>query len=71
MDKKSLVEILECARNDSYSWALYFFKIDRRNNNPYTAYKIRFKNGNYLPQYAKALIDMIIKCQLIPYCGRL
>lgn len=64
MDKKSLVEILECARNDSYSWALYFFKIDRRNNNPYTAYKIRFKNGNYLPQYAKALIDMIIKCQL-------
>jgi hypothetical protein len=64
MDKKSLVEILECARNDSYSWALYFFKIDRRNNNPYTAYKIRFKNGNYLPQYTKALIDMIIKCQL-------
>lgn len=38
MDKKSLVEILECARNDSYSWALYFFKIDRRNNNPYTAW---------------------------------
>ena len=64
MDKKSLVEILEYARTDAYSWTLYFFKIDRRNNNPYTAYKIRFKNGSYLPQYAKALINMVIKYQL-------
>jgi hypothetical protein len=43
---------------------LYFFKIDRRNNNPYTAYKVRFKNNHYLPDYAKKLIDMVIKYQL-------
>lgn len=64
MDKESLMETLERIGTSSYSWALYFFKIDRRNNNPYTSYKVRFKNNHYLPDYAKSLIDMIIKYQL-------
>ena len=64
MDKELLVETLEDIGTSSYSWALYFFKIDRRNNNPYTAYKVRFKNDRYLPEYAKSLVDMIVKYQL-------
>lgn len=63
MDKEFLVRALGGVDN-SYSWALYFFKVDRRNNNPYTAYKIRFKNGKYLPTYAKQLTEMIIKYQI-------
>ena len=64
MDKASLVETLENISTSSYSWALYFFKIDRRNNNPYTAYKVRFKNNAYLPNYANSLIEMVVRCQL-------
>lgn len=64
MDKELLVETLEGIGTSSYSWALYFFKVDRRNNNPYTAYKVRFKNDRYLPEYAKSLVDMIVKYQL-------
>lgn len=64
MDKGLLIETLEHIGTGSYSWALYFFKIDRRNNNPYTAYKIRFKSNHYLPGYAKLLVDMVIKYQL-------
>ena len=64
MDKKLLVETLEKVDTSSYSWALYFFKIDRRNNNPYTAYKVRFKNDQYLAAYAKALAGMVANRQL-------
>lgn len=64
MDKKLLVETLEKIDTSSYSWALYFFKIDRRNNNPYTAYKVRFKNDQYLAAYAKALAGMVASRQL-------
>ena len=64
MNKELLVETLKDIGTSSYSWALYFFKIDRRNNNPYTAYKVRFKNDRYLPEYAKSLVDMIVKYQL-------
>ena len=64
MDKKLLVETLEKIDTSSYSWALYFFKIDRRNNNPYTAYKVRFKNDQYLAAYAKTLAGMVASRQL-------
>ena len=64
MDKDLLIEIMNNARENIYSWSLYFFKIDRRNNNPFTAYKIRFKNNEYLPEYARILIDMVVKYQL-------
>ena len=64
MDKKLLVETLEKIDTSSYSWALYFFKIDRRNNNPYTAYKVRFKNDQYLAAYAKTLAGIVASRQL-------
>lgn len=64
MDKELFIEMLEDIGRSSYSWALYFFKIDRRNNNPYTAYKVRFKNDRYLPEYAQSLVNMIAKYQL-------
>ena len=64
MDKKILIEMLNDVETHSYNWMLYFFRIDRRSNNPYTAYKIRFKNNTYLPAYAKSLIQMMKKNQL-------
>lgn len=64
MDKELLVKTLGQIGTSSYSWALYFFKIDRRNNNPYTTYKVRFKNDNYLSHYVKSLISMVVKYQL-------
>ena len=41
-----------------------YIVVDRRNNNPYTTYKVRFKNVNYLSHYVKALIGMVTKYQL-------
>lgn len=64
MNKEELIQLLEKGKTNTYSWTLYFFKIDRRNHNPYTAYKIRFKNDNYLQQYVQTLIKMIIDNQL-------
>ena len=64
MDKEMLVEILKQGNTSVYSWALYFFKIDRRKQNPYTAYKIRFKNDTYLQLYIDKLIEMVIENQL-------
>lgn len=32
--------------------------------NPYTVYKVRFKNAGYLPQYAVSLAHMINKFQV-------
>ncbi len=59
-----MIETLKRIGLSSYSWALYFFRIDRRNNNPYSTYKVRFKNDHYIIDYARTLVDMIIKYQL-------
>lgn len=64
MDKNALVNTLKNIGTSSYTWSLYFFRIDRRNCNLYTTYKIRFKNNHYLPDYANALVQMILKYQL-------
>ena len=64
MDKNMLMSTLKKIRTSSYIWSLYFFNIDRRNSNPYTAYKVRFKNNHYLPDYANALVETILKYQL-------
>lgn len=64
MDKELLVETLEIIGASPYSWALYFLKINRKNNNPYTVYKVRFKNDSYILEYAKSLVNMIVKYQL-------
>lgn len=64
MDKQMLIEIMDKVETGAYSWMLYFFKIDRRTNNPFTAYKIRFKNDQYLPKYTESLAEMVVKYQL-------
>lgn len=48
----------------SSEFLLAYIFLDRRNNNPFTAYKIRFKNNQYLPKYAGMLINMVVKYQL-------
>ena len=64
MDKDLLIDTLELIGASPYSWALYFFKINRKNNNPYIVYKVRFKNDSYILEYAKSLVNMVVKYQL-------
>ena len=64
MDKELLIDTLELIGASPYSWALYFFKINRKNNNPYIVYKVRFKNDSYILEYAKSLVNMVVKYQL-------
>ena len=57
MSKEFLSKTIENIQNSTYSWNLYFFRMDKRNNNPFTVYKVKFKNTTYLPDYAKNLLD--------------
>ncbi len=57
MSKEVLKHICASARKDSYSWALYFFKIDKRAKQPFKTNKVRFKNNTYLLQYAQNLLS--------------
>ena len=64
MSKSFLRRTFEGIQANTYSWNLYFFKIDRRNENPYYVYKHTFKNTDYLPNYLMALRDTVIKYQI-------
>ena len=57
MSKEVLKNICTSAQKDEYSWALYFFKIDKRAKQPFKTNKVRFKNDAYLLQYAKSLLS--------------
>ena len=57
MSKEVLKRICSAVRKDSYSWALYFFKIDKRAKQPFKVSKVRFKDNSYLLQYAKELLS--------------
>ena len=57
MSIEILKSICTSAQEDSYSWALYFFKIDKRAKQPFKVSKVRFKNDAYLLQYAKNLVS--------------
>lgn len=57
MSRELLKNVCSSARKDSYSWALYFFKIDKRAKQPFKVNKVRFKNDTYLLQYAKSLLN--------------
>lgn len=59
MSKNVLNNICTSAQKDSYSWALYFFKIDKRAKQPFKTNKVRFKNDIYLLQYARNLLKAI------------
>lgn len=64
MSKSFLRRTFEGIQANTYRWNLYFFKIDRRNENPYYVYKHTFKNTDYLPNYLMALRDTVIKYQI-------
>lgn len=64
MSKQLLEETFDKLSSQPYSWKLYFVKIDRRSDNPFTTYKVRFKNNNYLIKYAESLLNMVKKNQI-------
>lgn len=64
MSKEVLKSICVSAQKDSYSWALFFFKIDKRAKQPFKVNKVRFKNDTYLIQYAKNLLSSTEKFQI-------
>lgn len=66
MSKAVLKTICECGKDSQYSWSLFFFKIDKRNKQPYKVFKVRFKNANYLTTYATTLIQTVGKFQIEP-----
>lgn len=67
MSKAVLQNMCESIIQNEYVWILYFFKIDRRSKQqPYKTYKVRFKNANYLPSYAKSLLYATRKYQIDP-----
>ncbi len=57
MSKEVLKNICASVQKESYSWSLYFFKIDKRAKQPFKTNKVRFKNDSYLAQYAKNLLN--------------
>ena len=67
MSKEYLKSLVQTAKEQDYTWSLYFFKIShQKKGNPYYVYKIKFKNVTYLPQYAKSLCDFVSKYQIDP-----
>lgn len=64
MSKTVLKTICNCGKDGQYSWSLFFFKIDRRNKQPYKMFKVRFKNVNYLTTYAANLIETVGRFQI-------
>ena len=66
MSKDLLINTCNSTVTSTYSWALYFFVIDKRARQPYKAYKVRFKNDGYLTQYASSVIGAVEKFQISP-----
>jgi len=64
MSKELLCQTLSDIPGKGYSWSLYFFKIDRRSNNPYTMNKVRFKQQQYLVDYAHHLSSVVSALQV-------
>lgn len=64
MSLELLKSAISAASESSYGWSLYFFKIDRRKENPYLVYKIKFKKDSYLSDYASKLCEMVKKFQI-------
>ncbi|MEE0946862.1 MAG: DUF4868 domain-containing protein [Acutalibacteraceae bacterium] len=66
MSKEILKSMCSSLKEHSYSWSLYFFKIDNRGKQPYKVSKVRFKNGTYLSQYASNLLNATENFQIEP-----
>lgn len=66
MSKDTLKNMCSLLKEHSYSWTLYFFKVDKRAKQPYKTNKIRFKNSSYLSQYATNLLNATEHFQIDP-----
>lgn len=66
MSKDLLKSKCNSTVTSTYAWALYFFTIDKRARQPYKAYKVRFKNADYLTQYASTVMSTVEKYQINP-----
>ena len=66
MSKEILKNMCSTLKEHSYSWSLYFFKIDNRGKQPYKVSKVRFKNATYLSQYASNLLNATENFQIEP-----
>lgn len=67
MSKQILQDMFDILESNKYVWSLYFFKIDRRGRQqPYSTYKVRFKNDEYLPTYANSLLNATKRFQVEP-----
>lgn len=67
MSKQILQDMFNILESNKYVWSLYFFKIDRRGRQqPYSTYKVRFKNDEYLPTYANSLLNATKRFQVEP-----
>lgn len=64
MSKENLQAVFDSLKNDGYSWSLYFFRVDRRSENPFEVSKVRFKNTTYLSNYAQNLLSTVRKFQV-------
>lgn len=66
MSKTKLTTILHSINCTDYTWALYFFKIDKRTKEGYFAYKVRFRKDEQLLQYAERLVSCVNQYQVEP-----
>ncbi|AFL99809.1 hypothetical protein Desde_1386 [Desulfitobacterium dehalogenans ATCC 51507] len=67
MSKEFLLNTFRNVNGGSYSWNLYFLKINHRfRGNPYYVYKHTFRNATYLSDYISALLDLVIQYQIEP-----
>lgn len=64
MSKEKILKSLKDIEENKYIWNLYFFDMDRRNNNPYKVYKHTLRNDKYLYDYVIYLSKMISEFQL-------
>ena len=66
MSKVTLKNMCSLLKEHSYNWTLYFFKIDKRANQPYKMNKVCFKNNSYISQYATSLLNATESFQIDP-----
>lgn len=64
MSKEFLEDTITKIKENDYSWNLYFFRTDKRKNNPFSVCKAKFLDTNYVKDYASNLLDATQKFQI-------
>lgn len=63
MNIEDLMKVV--SNKDEYSWSLYFFKKDRRNKEqPFSAYKKRYRDSSELNNYVNGVVTCVSNFQL-------